>query len=345
MFLTYCAVSKQLNYIPNLQARNLKKQTSTTIGVLLPSVSNPFYPSILRGIEDEAVSNNYAVLFASCDRKQSDTDRYLQDMLEHNVRGIITLFLEYLPEAASLYTRHGGRIVSLVEEGTLLSHAHNITCNKVSEAFQAMQHLIQLGHRKIAYLSDSLSLNLRIHRMERFLQTVNSAGIHSGDYIAYINGQDIPLCTGDSVETGYILAQAMLEKTPDITGILSMNDRMSLGIIRALHEKGMSIPADLSIVSFDDLFFSEYMEPPLTTMRTEKYQWGKQLMHYLLSLFAQETSEESLVISGETLLEPVTLVIRSSTAPPGKNSIFQKNRKCPQLGTFPVFSGNIHSPL
>ena len=109
MFLTYCAVSKQLNNVPNLQARNLKKQTSTTIGVLLPSVSNPFYPSILRGIEDEAVSNNYAVLFASCDRKQSDTDRYLQDMLEHNVRGIITLFLEYLPEAASLYTRHGGR--------------------------------------------------------------------------------------------------------------------------------------------------------------------------------------------------------------------------------------------
>lgn len=309
-------VSKRLNYVPNLQARNLKKQTSTTIGVLLPSVSNPFYPSILRGIEDEAVSNNYAVLFASCDRKQSDTDRYLQDMLEHNVRGIITLFLEYLPEAASLYTRHGGRIVSLVEEGTLLSHAHNITCNKVSEAFQATQHLIQLGHRKIAYLSDSLSLNLRIHRMEGFLQAVNSAGIHSGDYIAYINGQDIPLCTGDSVETGYLLAQAMLEKTPDITGILSMNDRMSLGIIRALHEKGMSIPADLSIVSFDDLFFSEYMEPPLTTMRTEKYQWGKQLMHYLLSLFAQETSEESLVISGETLLEPVTLVIRSSTAPP-----------------------------
>ena len=133
----------------------------------------------------------------------------------------------------TVYTRHGGRIVSLVEEGTLLSHAHNITCNKVSEAFQATQHLIQLGHRKIAYLSDSLSLNLRIHRMEGFLQAVNSAGIHSGDYIAYINGQDIPLCTGDSVETGYLLAQAMLDKTPDITGILSMNDRMSLGIIRA----------------------------------------------------------------------------------------------------------------
>lgn len=89
----------------------------------------------------------------------------------------------------------------------------------------------------------------------------------------------------------------------------------------------------------DDLFFSEYMEPPLITMRTEKYQWGKQLMHYLLSLFAQEGSEENLVVSGETLLEPVSLVIRSSTAPPpDKNSIFQKNRKCPQLGTFPVFS-------
>lgn len=98
MFLTYCAVSKQLNYIPNLQARNLKKQTSTTIGVLLPSVSNPFYPSILRGIEDEAVSNNYAVLFASCDRKQSDTDRYLQDMLEHNVRGIIRLSSNIFPK-------------------------------------------------------------------------------------------------------------------------------------------------------------------------------------------------------------------------------------------------------
>lgn len=310
-------MTQRMGYVPNAQARNLKMKTSTTIGVVLPSISNPFYPSIVRGMEDEAAKRGYSITFASCDKNPQDIDRHMQYMLSQNVCGIITLYLEYLPQQAERYVQGGGRLVSLVEEETPFSIAHNVCVDKRREAQMVTQHFIDLGHRRIAFLSDEIDCQIRKRRLEGVTNTLESCGLErERDYFVYINGTDIPMQRESYVAVGYELIQRMLSQTPDVTGVLCMNDVMALGAMKALRERGLNVPSDYSLAGFDDLFFAECIEPPLTTMRVEKYQWGQALVRYLLGLIDEQCEEHSRMIPEHQVMEPASLIVRKSTAEP-----------------------------
>jgi len=310
-------MTQKMGYVPNAQARNLKMKTSTTIGVVLPSISNPFYPSIVRGMEDEAARRGYSITFASCDKNPQDIDRHMQYMLSQNVCGIITLYLEYMPQQAERYVQGGGRIVSLVEEETSFSIAHNICVDKRREAQLVTQHFIDMGHRRIAFLSDEIDCQIRKRRLEGVTKTLEACGLTlQKDYFVYINGTDIPLQKESYVAVGYDLMQHMLSRRPEVTGVLCMNDVMALGAMKALREHGLNVPGDYSLASFDDLFFAECIEPPLTTMRVEKYQWGQALVRYLLGLIDAQSEEQSRLVPENEVIEPASLVVRKSTAAP-----------------------------
>lgn len=313
------AVAKEMDYVLNAQARNLKKQTNPTVGVILPSIANPFYPSIVRGIEDEAMRRNYYIAISSCDKDPRRTDQYVQSMLEQNMRGIIAIYLEYLPQSLANYVQRGGQVISVVTDGVLCENAHNIVVDKVLEARQAVEHLIGLGHRRIANLMNELDSQLRRKRLEGYFTALKNAGIEIKKEYLYIYGQDIPAFgdeSAESVKVGYELAQKMLERTPEVTGILCMNDMMALGVIKALRENGKSVPADYSIVSFDDLFFADCIEPSLTTMRVEKYQWGKAMARYLFEILENPGVQSCTETRAQEVLIPSSLVVRGSTAPP-----------------------------
>lgn len=309
--------TRRMGYVPNAQARNLKMQTSRSIGVLLPSISNPFYPSIMRGMEDEATSSGYMITFASCDKEPSHIDRHTQQMLEQNMCGIITLFLEYLPEHLSRYVMTGGCLVSLVEKDTTFPFAHNLTNDKQAEADAVALHLLDLGHRKIAYLSDEIDCHLREQRLRGICRTLEAAGLRPGeDYAVYINGRDIPLQSASSVDCGAELTQLLLARRQDITGVICMNDMMALGAMKVFREAHLSVPQDYSLVSFDDLFFAECIQPPLTTMRIEKYLWGQSMVRYLIDNLQQPSGEKQSVLSVESFMPASTLAVRGSTGAP-----------------------------
>jgi LacI family transcriptional regulator len=149
-----------------------------------------------------------------------------------------------------------------------------------------VEHLIGLGHRRIANLMNELDSQLRRKRLEGYFTALKNAGLKLKRIPLYFMagysrfGDE----SAESVKVGYELAQKMLEHTPEVTGILCMNDMMALGVIKALRENGKRVPADYSIVSFDDLFFADCIEPSLTTMRVEKYQWGKAMARYLFEI-------------------------------------------------------------
>lgn len=304
--------SRRLGYIPNLQARSLRNQINTSIGIIIPSIANPFYPSIVRGIEDEIVSRNYHMVLSSCDREAELTNYSIETMLAVNVQGIISIYLDEIPEGMVRLTERGGIALNVASNGKAHRNMHTILVDKVEECKMAVNHLLEFGHRRIAILMDRLDNSIRTERLKGYqIAMQESEGVYNERDI-YILGKNVNEKADESAEKGYVLAKAMLRQSPDVTAFICMNDIMALGALKAVREAGKRIPEDYSMVSFDDLVFADAIIPPLTTVGLEQYTWGRQLAQYYFHLAEHPEIRESLVEEGE-VLSPSKLILRQST--------------------------------
>lgn len=310
--------SRRMGYIPNLQARNLKNQTSTTIGIIIPSIANPFYPSIVRGIEDEIVARNYHMIISSCDRDIERTNYSIENMLAVNVQGIISIYMDEVPEALLRFVERGGMALNVVSNDVCLPHMHTILVDKVAECELAVRHLLEEGHRSIAFLLDKIDNSIRSKRLEGYRKVLEEDGVGYDERFVYIFGRDVEFQgeTAESSEKGYLLAKAMLERTPEVTAYICMNDAMALGALKAMREAGKHVPADYSTISFDDLIFADSVHPALTTIGLDKYAWGRNLARYYFGLIEQPDRRQS-VVREEDVLIPSRLIVRQSTGRPG----------------------------
>ena len=279
--------SKQLGYIPNLQARNLKSKKSTSIGIIIPSIANPFYPSIVRGIEDEIVSRNYHMSISSCDRDKERINYSIENMLAVNVQGIISIYIDEIPEAMFRLVKRGGVALNVVSNGICIPDMHTIMVDKVEECELAVQHLLDLGHKKVAMLFDRLDNSIRRSRLTGYKQALGKAKIPYREEYVYIWGRD-----------------AIAD--------VCMNDAMALGAFKAVREAGKKVPDDYSIVGFDDLVFADSIDPSLTTVGLDQYLWGKKLAQYYFSLLEHPQVKESCVSEEEVLVKS-RLIPRQST--------------------------------
>lgn len=305
-------VSRQLGYIPNFQARSLKNQTSTSVGVIIPSIANPFYPSIVRGIEDEMVSRNYHMIISSCDRNIERTNYSIENMLAVNVQGIISIYMDETPEALRKLVERGGVAVNVVANDICQPNMHTILVNKIAECELAVNHILELGHKRVAILLDKLDNTIRMKRQEGYRYTLEQAGQPYDPNLVYIWGRDVTGDTEDPAVKGYLLTKTMLERTPDVTAFICMNDNIALGAIRAIREAGKRIPEDYSMISFDDLIFADSVYPALTTVGLDKYNWGRKLAQYYFQKAENSQERESVAREDEVLISS-KLIVRQST--------------------------------
>ncbi len=305
-------VSRALGYIPNLQARSLKNQTSTSIGIIIPSIENPFYPSIVRGIEDEIVSRNYHMIISSCDRDMERTNYSIENMLAVNVQGIISIYMDETPKGLRKLVDRGGVALNVVANGVCQPNMHTILVNKVAECELAVNHMLELGHRRIAILLDRLDNTIRLKRQEGYQNVMTKAGQLYDPELVYIWGRDAEEKSDDPAVKGYLLTKEMLRRTPDVTAFVCMNDIMALGALKAVREAGKRIPEDYSMVSFDDLIFADSVYPALTTVGLDKYNWGRKLAQYYFEKLEQPGQRESVAREEEVLISS-QLIVRQST--------------------------------
>lgn len=304
--------SRRLGYIPNLQARSLKNQTSTTIGIIIPSIENPFYPSIVRGIEDEIVSRNYHMMLSSCDRDVHRTNYSIENMLAVNIQGIISIYMDEVPDALLKLVDRGGLSLNVVSNDVCLPGTHTILVDKEAECALAVEHLLKLGHRRIALLLDKLDNSIRRKRLSGFQKTLQKAGVSYEPEYTYIFGRDVQDASSQAAVKGYLLTKAMLQRTPDATAVVCMNDNMALGVLKAVREAGKKVPQDYSLISFDDLEFADSVHPALTTVGLDKYQWGRKLAQYYFRLL--ETPElKNTAVWEKDVLVASRLLVRQST--------------------------------
>ena len=249
---------------------------------------------------------------SSCDRDKERINYSIENMLAVNVQGIISIYIDEIPEAMFRLVKRGGVALNVVSNGICIPDMHTILVDKVEECGLAVQHLLDLGHKKVAMLFDKLDNSIRRSRLTGYKQVLGKAKIPYREEYVYIWGRDAAADVTESADKGYYLTKALLERTPEVTAFVCMNDAMALGAFKAIREAGKKVPDDYSIVGFDDLVFADSVDPSLTTVGLEQYLWGKKLAQYYFSLLEHPEVKESCV-SEEDVLVKSRLIVRQST--------------------------------
>ena len=299
------ALARELNYRPNVSARNLRTRRSMSVLLVVRDVGNPFYLEILKGVEATAREAGYAVLMGNTENDPDREVEYFNMLRDGHADGMILMTGKLPPpqpgESADL--SHLPVVIALeMIEGSGFPH---VQIDNVAAAQAAVEHLIALGHRRIAHIAGPLPEVMALHRRDGYRAAMKAAGLDipegyevRGDYL---------------LESGEARAAELFALPEPPTAIFAANDEMAYGAIHALRRLGRDVPGDVSVVGFDDLYLSKAFYPPLTTVSQPRADIGRTAMSQLLNILSDDDvgAEPAIVL-------PTTLNIRGSTAPPRK---------------------------
>lgn len=303
-----------LEYHPDQVARSLRVRRTETIGVLVSDVANPFFAAVIRGIESEARVHGYAVILCDSNEDPGLESSNLDTLFARRVDGVL-LIPTHAHTAQEHIVRHRFPVV-FIDRIPPSFAGSAVVADNVGAAYEATQHLIALGHKRLAIITGSLSLSNGLDRLEGFRKALQQAGLPLQE--GYLQRGDFLL------ESGYQCGQKLLSLTPPPTAILSCSNQMILGLMRAMRELSIGCPAQISLIGFDDFEWVENTHPRLTTVAQPTLEMGKQGLRMLLrqmELFQKHGS----IQEPEVLKLKTRLCIRDSTAPPpleGAQNVF-----------------------
>lgn len=297
-------VIEELDYQPNHAARLLRNRQSVTIGVIISSITNPFFPGIVQGIETVAREHGYIVILCNDDADPSKRLAYLEALRQQQVAGIIAAYGTPAPETdASLRNCLARGIpVVLVSGHRLDDRAVTIHVDNRQGMASAVAHLIALGHRRIAMISPPDRTAPQRDRLAGFIDAHTNAGL--------AHDPALVLPGGFGVEDGERAAERLVHGSADATAIVAANDLVAIGAIAALKRLGRRVPHDIAVVGYDDIPMSSLYDPPLTTVAQPLAQLGAAAMRAILERAADRTLPGGMMHFG------TRLVVRGSTAPP-----------------------------
>jgi LacI family transcriptional regulator len=296
----------ELGYRPNPIARGLKTNRSYTIGVLIPDLTNPLFPPILRGIEDRLEESGYTPLMANTD---NDPERERMDwhaMRARQVDGIVAATARRDHELLDELLEAGIPVV-LVNRRAPESGIPSATADDRQGIRLAVGHLAELGHERIAHIAGPLELSTGLDRHEGFHEAMRELGLEPDPELIVVTG-------AFTEAEGAKACAELLGRGAGPTAIAAANDLIALGCYDVFAERGIACPEEISVVGFNDMPFAGRFQPPLTTIR---------IPHYEIGMAAAELILENLLNGGapprDIRLEP-SLVVRSSAAAPAVGS-------------------------
>src|SRR5262245_38717348 len=253
------AAVERLGYTPNAAATNLRTLRTKKFVVTVPDISNPFFSLILQGIEDAALREGYAVLLGDTQHDSEREERYASMLKKKEADGLIFLGHRLPKEAEALVQSTVPRCAPVVNgcEFSPRLGVPSVHIDNAKAAYEAMSHLYDLGHRRIAVITGPLVSPLSRDRLRGAMARATAAGAKD----------DFTVLHGDfSIESGIAAADRVLTKRDGPTAVFCFNDEMAMGVIETARRLGVSVPADLSVVGFDDIRFARHIDPPLTTI-------------------------------------------------------------------------------
>ncbi|MGE8081667.1 LacI family DNA-binding transcriptional regulator [Peribacillus loiseleuriae] len=277
------AIIKELGYRPNVVARSLTSGKSNTIALLVPTINNPFFPELARGIEDVANSYGMNVFLCNTDDEREKVTNYLVSLQERYVDGVIINSLNLTNE--DLVELHSNGIPTVTLDRTFSTHEFSsITVKHRIGSQLATKHLIDIGCKRIGLIRGPEDDFTAVQRMWGYRDYVKEFDWFDQSWIAL----------GDfSVKSGYLCMKELFQRHPDIDGVFASNDLMAIGLLKAAHEWGRKVPDELAIIGFDGIDMSQYTTPPISTIKQPIYEMGKMAMEELIRLIREPESESS----------------------------------------------------
>lgn len=293
--------AQQLGYRPNMVARGLRTSLSMTVGVILPDLTNPLFPPIVRGIESRLAPRGYTALIVNTDGQDELEAAAVESLLERRVDGFIIATGQADHALLDGAHRRGLKAVML-NRAALGGEYPLVTGDDAAGIAAAVDHLVELGHRDIVHLAGPANLTTSIVRAEAFR---SAAATHQG-----VRAEVSP-APALSIRAGEAGMQDLLRSRAEPpTAVVAGNDLLAVGILRTLRANGLNCPEDISVVGFNDMPFAEDLNPPLTTVRVPHTEMGTEAARLLLDSIDADT------IQPITVTLPVSLSVRGSTAAP-----------------------------
>lgn len=304
-------IAQQFGYSPNAVGRSLATSRTQTIGVVVTTIADPIVAEMVSGVEAVARAHGYSVYLANCQADPETELQVVQSFHERRVDGILVFASRvgalYEPIVEQMRTP-----IILINNQHPSSYKYSVNIDSIPGSRAAVGHLIELGHRNIAYLGDRFGYQTDLDRFSGYRQALELAGIQARtEWIVH----------GDGKIEGGTLAMRKLLALPTVpSAVFCYNDMTAIGALRAIHEQSLRVPADISLVGFDDLLLASHTTPPLTTVSQPKHQMGRMAAETLLRILAGHDGESRTEVGGD-------LILRASTAPPKNQCGFSKGTR------------------
>jgi LacI family transcriptional regulator len=289
--------ARELDYRPSEVARSLKRRSTQTLGLIITDIENPYFPQLVRSVEDAARAAGYSVLLCNAADDPEREASYLDLLVERRVDGLIIA-------ASSLGARHGDWLtappipVVLVNTAAPEADVPTIMSDNEGGGRMVAEHLVGLGHRRFGYL---MPPPRNVDAPDRL------AGVRRALREAALGSDALQIARGEAlVWGGEVAANELLDRAPETTAFIAYNDLMAIGALRALRRRGRRVPAEASVAGFDDVALAAYVDPPLTTIAQRTEEMGRWAV-------ARLVGEDGLGPSSVRL--PVDLQVRESTGP------------------------------
>jgi LacI family gluconate utilization system Gnt-I transcriptional repressor len=288
------SAAKELGYVPNLAARALASQRTEVIGVLIPSLTNNVFSDVLRGIYDALDRSRYSIQLANTRYSILQEERLLRLFLAQKPAGLIVTGIDQTPESRSIMEAVECPIVQIMEIGPnpidmMIGFSHAEACRA------AISHLFAQGCRRIGFLGARMDPRVQ-RRFDGYLSTMKEALLHDPRLVV-----TTPLPT--SVTLGGALLADLLAKAPDTDAVFCANDDLALGVLFECRRRQISVPEQMAIVGFNDLEFMASAVPTLTSVRTNRYEMGRDAAMMVIEAIEGRRPEKPVVDLGFKVME------------------------------------------
>jgi len=293
---------EELGYYPNELARSLSRKQTATIGLMLPNLKNPVYSEIAESLEEICTASGYTVMLTGTGRDPAKEEKLAETLRSKQVDGVVILPNQKPQTSLRIFQQANIPMVVLEHD---LADTPCIVIDDRQGGRLAMQHLLSLGHRRIALIE-----------RETFSPHGHLRGVGCREMLEEFGVPFDPSLVIQSKagqSAGYAAMQQLLTLPNPPTAVFAHNDMLAVGAIRAIFDAGLTVPADISVVGHDDTIIIDYLNPRLTTVKFPVTEMGRRAGQIILELVQQPDS-----LSAQTITLPVELVVRGSTAPPKK---------------------------
>ncbi|TET03724.1 MAG: LacI family transcriptional regulator [Candidatus Atribacteria bacterium] len=286
-------IIKELNYRPNRIARSLSKGKTKNVGFIIPDITNPFFPELVRGASDLLLSNGYYVFLCSSDNDSNKEDFYINDLVSMWIDGIIIAPSDTENRDIGIFNKIISPFVVVDREIKELNKDLIIINNKKG-AYGAASYLISNGHRRIVILAGPQYTKTAQDRFMGWKKALEEKALFREEFAFWGNF---------SIDSGYEMMKKVFNNLGKVDAVFACNDLIALGAIQAIEEKKYKIPDDISIIGFDDIYLSRFLKSPLTTVKQPIYDMGKIAAEILLDRMSSSKDfvPKKVVIEGNLI--------------------------------------------